>query len=133
VNKKEREKKMTPDAMNKAAARENHAYTVYFDEPTRYAFGNNGRGTLTVPVELGKSLAKRFPGSMGIAKARTETVADNDKNWNALAPGEYLTWTINGHGANAWRRFCKEENVSFKTWSSMAYRTSPMSETYWSS
>jgi hypothetical protein len=123
---------MTPDAMNKAAERENHAYSVYFDEPARYARGNNGRGTLTVPVELGKSLAKRFPGSLGLDKARTKTVTD-DGNWSALEPGEYLEWTINGHGARAWRRFCKEENVQFKAWSPLAYATSPMSETYWSS
>jgi len=123
---------MTPEIMNKAAARENHAYTVYFDRPTTYAFGNNGRGTLTVPVELGKSVAKRFPGSLGLAKATAKTIKDDD-NFSALPPGEYLTWTINGWGARAWGRFCKEENVQFKTWDSMSYRTSPMSETYWSS
>lgn len=122
---------MTPEIMNKAAARENHAYTVYFDRPTRHAFGNNGRGTLTVPVELGKALAKRFK-SMSLDKATASTIVD-DGDFSALPPGEYLTWRINGHGARAWTRFCTEQNVQFKTWDSMSYRTSPMSETYWCS
>jgi len=124
---------MTPDAMNNAAKREQGSYTVRFIEPTRYARGNNGKGSLTVPKDLGEALAARFPGSFALDKATAETVTA-DGEWSPLAPGEYLIWyPINGHGARAWSRFRKEQNVSFKTWGNHSYATSPMSETYWCS
>jgi hypothetical protein len=124
---------MNADTMNKAAAREQGAYTVEWYEPTNYARGNNGRGTLTVPKDVGEALAARFPGSFNRAKA-TEVTVTADGEWSPLVPGEYLTWKpVNGHGARAWSRFKAEQNVSFKTWGNHSYATSPMSETYWCS
>lgn len=124
---------MTPDVRNNAAKREQGSYTVRFISPTRYARGNNGKGSLTVPKDVGEALAARFPGSFKLAKASAETITA-DGEWSPLAPGEYLTWyPLNGHGARAWGRFCSEQNTSYRTWSNHSYVTSPMSETYWAS